>query len=356
MPKLLNKVNLPRYSSAPSTPSEADLYYNTSDDKIYVYTGAAWVEVGSGAGGSGVFYQSSEPSSPSDGDIWIDSDDEVASVTSVTDSTSTTSSTVAASATAVKAAYDLATTKAKVSVGTTAPVTPSTGDVWVDTAGTATAINAVPLAALTGTGAMIYGASAGTAATLAIGTDSQVLSVSGGVPAWTTPAAGGGMTLIATATPSAATSVSFTSIPSTYKHLLLIVASATQSATSVSWKVRLNGSSSGYNWATIAASTTNNVGASNSASGLGDYSSAAVPPVGTAATDYYRHAQSATWIYRYAEAENKTCQWWSKGYDETYTMATGFGQWRNTTAVNEVSLVRSSTQTITGTIYLYGVS
>ena len=52
MPKLLNKVNLPRYSSAPSTPSEADLYYNTSDDKIYVYTGAAWVEVG-GGGGSG---------------------------------------------------------------------------------------------------------------------------------------------------------------------------------------------------------------------------------------------------------------------------------------------------------------
>jgi len=50
MPKLLNKVNLPRYSSAPSTPSEADLYYNTSDDKIYVYTGAAWVEVGGGAG------------------------------------------------------------------------------------------------------------------------------------------------------------------------------------------------------------------------------------------------------------------------------------------------------------------
>ena len=52
MPKLLNKVNLPRYSSAPSTPSEADLYYNTSDDKIYVHTGAAWVEVG-GGGGSG---------------------------------------------------------------------------------------------------------------------------------------------------------------------------------------------------------------------------------------------------------------------------------------------------------------
>jgi hypothetical protein len=50
MPKLLNKVNLPRYSSAPSTPSEADLYYNTSDDAIYVYTGSDWVEVGGGGG------------------------------------------------------------------------------------------------------------------------------------------------------------------------------------------------------------------------------------------------------------------------------------------------------------------
>jgi hypothetical protein len=53
MPKLLNKVNLPRYSSAPSTPSEADLYYNTSDDAIYVYTGSDWVEVGGGGGGIG---------------------------------------------------------------------------------------------------------------------------------------------------------------------------------------------------------------------------------------------------------------------------------------------------------------
>ncbi len=81
MPKLLNKVNLPRYSSAPSTPSEADLYYNTSDDKIYVYTGSAWVEVGSGAGGSGVYYQSDAPVSPNDGDIWIDSDDDLRGLT-----------------------------------------------------------------------------------------------------------------------------------------------------------------------------------------------------------------------------------------------------------------------------------
>ena len=151
MPKLLNKVNLPRYSSAPSTPSEADLYYNTSDDKIYVYTGAAWVEVGSGAGGSGVFYQSSEPSSPSNGDIWIDSDDEVASVTSVTDSTSTTSSTVAASATAVKSAYDLAN-------------------------------GAIPKTLTTTTGDIIYASAANTPARLGIGNAGEVLMSVNGSP------------------------------------------------------------------------------------------------------------------------------------------------------------------------------
>jgi hypothetical protein len=189
-------------------------------------------------------------------------------VTTLTDSVASTSTTTAAVPNSVKTSYDFAATKAKVSVGTAAPVTPSTGDVWVDTAGTATAINAVPLAALTGTGAMIYGAGAGTAATLAIGstdqqlvvsggvpawatspdiakstltttgdiiyasgsatparlgigTASQVLSVSGGVPAWTTPSSGA-MTLISSTTlGTAAQEFTISSIPGTYKHLLL---------------------------------------------------------------------------------------------------------------------------------------
>ena len=134
------------------------------------------------------------------GSAWIDIElvsSPVAASTSVpgivqlTDSTSSTSTTTAAVPNSVKTSYDLATTKAKVSVGTATPSTPATGDIWVDTAGTATAINAVPLAALTGTGAMIYGGGVGTAATLAIGTAGQVLSVASGLPSWTTLAAAG---------------------------------------------------------------------------------------------------------------------------------------------------------------------
>ena len=107
-------------------------------------------------------------------------------VTTLEDSTSSTSTTTAAVPNSVKTTYDLAGSKAQVTVGTAQPSTPNTGDVWVDTAGTATAINAVPLAAFTSTGSILYGGGVGTASTLSIGTAGQVLSVSAGLPSWTT--------------------------------------------------------------------------------------------------------------------------------------------------------------------------
>ena len=53
---------------------------------------------------------------------------------------------------------------------------------------------------LTTTGDTYYASAAGTPARLGIGTTGQVLNVSGGVPAWATPASGGGMTLLSTTT------------------------------------------------------------------------------------------------------------------------------------------------------------
>ena len=65
-------------------------------------------------------------------------------------------------------------------------------------------------------------ATANTNTRLGIGTSGQVLTVSGGVPTWATPAGGGGITQIATGTLSG-TSVTISSISSTYKHLYLRV-------------------------------------------------------------------------------------------------------------------------------------
>jgi len=142
----------------------------------------------------------------------------------LSDSTSTTSSVLAATPTAVKAAYDRADTKVSGVTGT-APIASSGGTTPVISiaaattsvvgavqlsdststtssvlAATPTAVKAaydlangaIPKTLTTTTGDIIYASSANTPARLGIGTASQVLSVSGGVPAWTTPSGGGG--------------------------------------------------------------------------------------------------------------------------------------------------------------------
>ena len=104
----------------------------------------------------------------------------------LSDSTSTTSSVLAATPTAVKSAYDLAN-------------------------------GAIPKTLTTTTGDIIYASGANTPARLGIGSTSQVLSVSGGVPAWTTPSAGA-LTKISAQTFSGVSSVTFDSVfTSTYK-------------------------------------------------------------------------------------------------------------------------------------------
>lgn len=74
---------------------------------------------------------------------------------------------------------------------------------------------------------------------LAIGSSGQYLSVSGGVPAWVTLTAGG-MTLISETTASALSSLSLSSIPSTYKQLLLVWHGIEHSNTTTAFSIRFN--------------------------------------------------------------------------------------------------------------------
>lgn len=79
---------------------------------------------------------------------------------------------------------------------------------------------------------------------LGIGTTGQVLTVTGGVPAWAAPAPGGGMTLIASGSAAgSATTVSITSIPATYKDLYLIVRNFRTSVDGRAVAIRFNGDS-----------------------------------------------------------------------------------------------------------------
>ena len=248
----------------------------------------------------------------------------------LSDSTSTTSSVLAATPTAVKSAYDLAN-------------------------------GAIPKTLTTTTGDIIYASAANTPARLGIGTASQVLSVVSGVPSWTTPAGGGGLTLIGTATPSGASSLSFTSIPGTYKHLQLMWREVFQSNDGETWSVRLNGdSSSKYDMICVRFNNTP-LGATGSDLGAAQGPAAFIPRTPTSASVIYKTSTGVLDIYRYTETGRKQYEYWTQGYSAntdtvSKTIVGGVYGDGSTGAITSIDFVRSDVQTITGNFYLYGVS
>lgn len=95
---------------------------------------------------------------------------------------------------------------------------------------------------LTTTGDIMYASSANNPARLGIGSSAQVLTVASGVPSWATPSSGG-MTLISETVASAISSLSLSSIPGTYKQLLLLWSGIGHSVTSNYFAIRLNNNS-----------------------------------------------------------------------------------------------------------------
>jgi hypothetical protein len=86
-----------------------------------------------------------------------------------------------------------------------------------------------------------------TNARIPIGTDNQILTADStqalGLK-WASPASSGGMTLITETVASAATSISFSSIPQTYKQLILVWGAMNHSGSTGNFSLRLNNSSS----------------------------------------------------------------------------------------------------------------
>jgi hypothetical protein len=71
--KFLNPINLVNLSSDPSTASEGDIYYNTTDDVVKVYANGTWVAIGAGDG-SEITVSDTAPLSPETGDAWYKND------------------------------------------------------------------------------------------------------------------------------------------------------------------------------------------------------------------------------------------------------------------------------------------
>jgi hypothetical protein len=106
----------------------------------------------------------------------------------------------------------------------------------------------IPDTLLTTTGDTIYASAANTPARLGVGTTGQVLTVSGGLPAWATPAtpsAGANWSLFSTTSLTGATNITVSGISGKDKIMVLVErASSANSASYVG--IRLNTSSSNY--------------------------------------------------------------------------------------------------------------
>lgn len=98
---------------------------------------------------------------------------------------------------------------------------------------------------MTTTGDTIYSSPGSTPVRLGIGSAGQVLTVASGVPTWTTPAGGGGMTSLASGSLPSSNELNLTSISGSYKNLQLVIRNMTISSTQPV-RIRFNGEVGGY--------------------------------------------------------------------------------------------------------------
>ena len=221
---------------------------------------------------SGSTADPTEPSSPTDGLIWIDTDGTAPTTVVTRWSKTPTNGTTTLSGTddttnvlAYTPGYEqvflngvllsrgsdyTATTGTSV-VLTTGTVTSDIVEIiaalqvaYTDTITTAAAATTYVAKALTTTtGDIIYASAANTPARLGIGSSAQVLTVASGLPSWATPASGSGLTQIvgASFTASAGISVNscFTSTYKRYKVVFRVKASTT--AGTLTWRWRTSG-------------------------------------------------------------------------------------------------------------------
>ena len=218
----------------------------------------------------------------------------------------------------------------------------------------------------TTTGDLIYASSANTPARLAIGSSGQVLTVSGGVPTWSAAASGGGFTLLGTTVPSASSGFSYSSISSSYKHLLLTWSGIQHSGAGSIFDVRLNNDSSSLYQSFMyygADSTLTQYNGGNATS-----MSTVKGLFGTENTNtgFNNNCNGYLWIYDYANTSYaKQCFASFRYYDSTAAKHIQFWAdhiiYNSTSAITSVDIVRlSGSATISaatnGVVKLWGVA
>jgi hypothetical protein len=192
---------------------------------------------------------------------------------------------------------------------------------------------------------------------LPIGTSGQVLAVSGGVPAWTTPSSGS-MTLLST-TALSGSSITFSSISQSYRDLRIEIKDPTFSTNNSAIRLRVN-SDTGTNYGMFLA--TSEVGIANSYSGFESLTSFDV----TRSYDMQNTSVDASFLYNLYDYKDTTSirlgdsiASFQKGYSTAGNRILTSGQlfYNNVgTTISSITIAMSAGTFSTGTAYLYGVN
>ena len=200
---------------------------------------------------------------------------------------------------------------------------------------------------MTTTGDTIYSSSGSTPARLGIGSTGQVLTVSGGVPAWATPSSGS-MTLLST-TALTGSSVSISGISGSYKNLYVEYEGVFCSATA-SMRLRPNGVTSSIYYDTTKSNQTSALATSTSVSlALDIPSTSGAQNWGYFYINDYADGDHWKFIDNYSVVESTD--------GATYVRVfPSYGYWRATTAITSLTFLLSTGTFSGGSVRVYGVN
>jgi hypothetical protein len=209
----------------------------------------------------------------------------------------------------------------------------------------------IPKTIVDAKGDLIAATAADTVSKLSVGTNGQLLSADSTAAtglAWVAAPASGGMTLISNTSLSGG-SITISSIPSTYKHLFMVVEGMAMNAAN-NLQMRFNGVTTNTYARSFATVNGGDVSWSGGASGtstsmdLIQAGSSATQPTGLIST-----------IPLYASSINrKSC--YGQGFRPSTTTSIHMGFLETTSAISSLTLIASGTTFTAGSVYLYGVS
>lgn len=194
------------------------------------------------------------------------------------------------------------------------------------------------------TGDLLYASALNTLSKRAVGTSGQVLTVSGGVPTWATPASSGGMTLLSTTTLSGS-STTISSISQDYTNLQIIISGVNISANDYP-RIDINGTS-GAVYVAGQYNTTTSDSTNLYFNGASDMKSGNVNNV--TVLNIYNYANTS-----YYKAINKITQYYN--FSTTVYARVDGGAYLSNTAVTSITILNLSGATFNaGQVRIYGV-